>query len=370
MEQKSFSQNPLVFINSKGQVLSEGEGHGKGILYCGKKYTQPEECRCKTCDGQCGPENGCPCPECEELLSYALSCTRKLICGKCGKKLLRLSLKSLSKLIKSSMAFECDICNAKYKISYTPVFHCFTCNYNVCPACSFSYLKPQNLENYTANLPENGKENGEGMLYCGKNYAEDSGCVCGGCDGNCGPTNGCPCPTCSSILGYNIAISGKNICGDCKECKLIKITLKELSTYDTGYKSGFECDVCGESCYEDYIFLYHCSECGYDVCSKCAYKWIEGKLVLPPLPGCGNFNVDDLLKNIKEIQDNANKTDNGANKNEDNEDNYLCVICLTDKKNVAFLPCKHLCCCEECSKKVKECPMCRKKVEDTIKLYI
>ena len=32
-------------------------------------------------------------------------------------------------------------------------------------------------------------------------------CKCGSCDGNCGLNNGCPCPTCDLILGYNIYLN-------------------------------------------------------------------------------------------------------------------------------------------------------------------
>lgn len=39
-----------------------------------------------------------------------------------------------------------------------------------------------------------------------------------------------------------------------------------------------------------------------------------------------------------------------------------CVICLTNKKNVCYDQCRHLCICSECAKAVKDmkCPICRK----------
>ncbi|CAL1262934.1 unnamed protein product [Larinioides sclopetarius] len=36
-----------------------------------------------------------------------------------------------------------------------------------------------------------------------------------------------------------------------------------------------------------------------------------------------------------------------------------CVICLDVQTSSVFLPCGHVCCCRDCSKKVELCPMCR-----------
>ena len=51
-------------------------------------------------------------------------------------------------------------------------------------------------------------------------------------------------------------------------------------------------------------------------------------------------------------------------------DNVLnCSICYTNEKNVVFLPCKHNVTCSECSKNIKNCPICRKKIIEIIKIY-
>jgi len=36
-----------------------------------------------------------------------------------------------------------------------------------------------------------------------------------------------------------------------------------------------------------------------------------------------------------------------------------CVICLTDPKDITLLPCRHVCVCQECSKHIDRCPVCR-----------
>lgn len=48
-----------------------------------------------------------------------------------------------------------------------------------------------------------------------------------------------------------------------------------------------------------------------------------------------------------------------------------CVICLDNLANIVCLPCKHLALCMECgrSEKIKDCPICRKKVEDKMEIF-
>ena len=41
------------------------------------------------------------------------------------------------------------------------------------------------------------------------------------------------------------------------------------------------------------------------------------------------------------------------------DDSRLCCVCLAEEKNTAALACKHLCVCEDCSKTLFECPICR-----------
>ena len=50
---------------------------------------------------------------------------------------------------------------------------------------------------------------------------------------------------------------------------------------------------------------------------------------------------------------------------EDKEDLTLCCICLDGKKNVLFLPCKHICTCANCSN-VNNCPICRANIVSKI----
>ena len=46
-----------------------------------------------------------------------------------------------------------------------------------------------------------------------------------------------------------------------------------------------------------------------------------------------------------------------------------CATCLTFDKSILFLPCKHIFCCEMCSKKLDNCPICRTEISEKIKVY-
>lgn len=37
----------------------------------------------------------------------------------------------------------------------------------------------------------------------------------------------------------------------------------------------------------------------------------------------------------------------------------LCIVCMDRPRCYAFLPCGHICCCQECTKSLDQCPLCR-----------
>ena len=46
-----------------------------------------------------------------------------------------------------------------------------------------------------------------------------------------------------------------------------------------------------------------------------------------------------------------------------------CVICCENDKDCVYMPCKHNAACIKCSKNLKECPICRLKIDDYIRIY-
>jgi hypothetical protein len=51
--------------------------------------------------------------------------------------------------------------------------------------------------------------------------------------------------------------------------------------------------------------------------------------------------------------------------------NIHCVVCHENQRDTVIVPCNHLCLCSACSTValLKECPMCRKKIEKLQKIY-
>ena len=47
----------------------------------------------------------------------------------------------------------------------------------------------------------------------------------------------------------------------------------------------------------------------------------------------------------------------------------LCDICMESDKTIALIPCGHVY-CELCSKDLKDCPVCREKIREKLKLFL
>jgi len=75
------------------------------------------------------------------------------------------------------------------------------------PAITDCCRPTQNSEGRTVHLgggPEGLSSGGDTNLHASKVYycgAKMNQCRCGGCDGTCGPYNGCPCNSCKALLG-------------------------------------------------------------------------------------------------------------------------------------------------------------------------
>jgi hypothetical protein len=47
-----------------------------------------------------------------------------------------------------------------------------------------------------------------------------------------------------------------------------------------------------------------------------------------------------------------------------------CVCCKKEKKNVLMVPCRHNVVCQVCAEEMVECPLCKRAIEEKIKIYI
>ncbi|KAJ4847256.1 putative E3 ubiquitin-protein ligase lul4 [Turnera subulata] len=59
---------------------------------------------------------------------------------------------------------------------------------------------------------------------------------------------------------------------------------------------------------------------------------------------------------------------------DDSEPGKECVICMTEPKDTAVLPCRHMCMCGECAKELRlqsnKCPICRQPIAELIEIKI
>ena len=361
------SNNEIIFRNSKG-IIQRGKDNSQGLLYCGKQYTSSGGCRCLGCDGFCGPYNGCPCPDCDYTLSYILYCTGEMSCPYCKSMLLRINIFNLKLMsgFQNDYSIICNLCNKSYKDNYIPLMYCRNCNYKICPNCAFSRINVDKL-NEIRNPLNDGNSNGEGIVYCGKQYTYPNMCLCGSCDGNCGLYNGCPCPICELILGYNIYLNHNMICTKCSNSLLVKTTLIQLKRYKNIYQSGFKCECCNRIFTFVFSSVFHCFKCDFNLCQICSFDIVRSKNILYPYLPIKNNNISNINKDNDKDKDKKNVHDKDDG---DENENMKCVICLENDKSFLFMPCKHVCCCENCSKNLNQCPICRNKIESSFKIYI
>jgi hypothetical protein len=83
-----------------------------------------------------------------------------------------------------------------------------------------------------------------------------------------------------------------------------------------------------------------------------------------------NIEKDKKEKNVdQQSLENENK-DNENDENKKDNDETKCVVCIDKKKNILIIGCNHCCLCESCVKNIKTCPLCRQKIEKTMKIFI
>ena len=51
------------------------------------------------------------------------------------------------------------------------------------------------------------------------------------------------------------------------------------------------------------------------------------------------------------------------------QEEKLCKICMDAEMDTLFLPCGHLCSCGRCAKKLRECPVCKKRIRILQKIF-
>jgi Mg-chelatase subunit ChlI len=71
-------------------------------------------------------------------------------------------------------------------------------------------------------------------------------------------------------------------------------------------------------------------------------------------------------KIIKPATSNSNEQDQSTATSVTNP----CVLCLTEEKRLACIPCGHLATCVPCGHSLRSCPICRREIEAFVRIYI
>lgn len=75
--------------------------------------------------------------------------------------------------------------------------------------------------------------------------------------------------------------------------------------------------------------------------------------------------ITKLVDENSRIQNNLTSITEKKNINE----LFTCSICMTRIKDYIFLPCAHFTCCSVCVVPLKDCPICRTKINEAVKIY-
>ncbi|KAF4516795.1 hypothetical protein B566_EDAN004634 [Ephemera danica] len=87
----------------------------------------------------------------------------------------------------------------------------------------------------------------------------------------------------------------------------------------------------------------------------------EEKPALPP--------IENLVLSAPEKPKQPSKPDDLAEENRKLQEARLCKVCLDEDVGVVFLPCGHLITCVKCAPNLAHCPMCREKIQATVRTY-
>jgi len=49
---------------------------------------------------------------------------------------------------------------------------------------------------------------------------------------------------------------------------------------------------------------------------------------------------------------------------------FTCCVCMDSELKVVFIPCRHLCVCEECSGEIDHCPICRAHIVERLNVFV
>ncbi|CAF3874527.1 unnamed protein product [Rotaria sp. Silwood1] len=91
---------------------------------------------------------------------------------------------------------------------------------------------------------------------------------------------------------------------------------------------------------------------------------IDAKMNISSQSLTSNDNERDVQTNKKVTNINDQSTSN------DSQSPNLCVLCITEEKKLACIPCGHMSTCVACGHSLRLCPICRREIDAFIRIYI
>ena len=85
------------------------------------------------------------------------------------------------------------------------------------------------------------------------------------------------------------------------------------------------------------------------------------------------YELHDIYGISANVGDEKTGEEDEAAVDEDDGDS-LCVICLSDPRDTAVLPCRHMCLCSDCAQSLRtqsnKCPICRGPVQSLLHIKV
>lgn len=167
---------------------------------------------------------------------------------------------------------------------------------------------------------------------CLERHIRDSKAAEVACPGSSGQT-----PCFGIILDKEIQTFGEDVRRLCAD--------RSLSEYKEQNRYALTCGSCSKLIVDDGCQkpFFTCPYCEKKNCRKC-------RVVHENRETCQDYEMTLPYRKIVE--------------------SLKCILCLERDIGVTFIPCGHLVCCEDCSKKLRNCPYCKKPFERAMKIYL
>ncbi|XP_070535069.1 baculoviral IAP repeat-containing protein 3-like [Ptychodera flava] len=79
--------------------------------------------------------------------------------------------------------------------------------------------------------------------------------------------------------------------------------------------------------------------------------------------------VDSLESCLQRITDSDSSDESDDEEDQKVMDCNRCIICMERERNIVTAPCKHICLCSHCVRRVKHCPLCKKKIKKPVRVF-